>query len=233
VAAGDTLSRIDATTEALAAHLYVLSVSVDAVTALNSYMGSTATAVNALDAAFFELNALRPEFFLWNQIETIIAGLLWPEVYAYNTYNITPDLSDYQVSLNANVEDIERAVQVIGGTTYNVAFQLYKNMDPDIFSTGVMAELFAFDASTVYVTVRERVTAATTNESYIQCIATGAAALAAGSTLGGAALESSKKDSQERARMTPRQAMWQDFLMLRQQIANDLAAEVDWFQAVR
>lgn len=233
VAAGDILSVYDAASEATAFCLYVLSVSTDQITALDGYLGATASAADELDGAFFELNPTHPEFTIWTQIDAIIAGFLWPEVYAYNTYNITPDLTDYQAELNAGVEEIIHAVQVIGNTTYGVAHELHTNVDTDVASTGVYAELYAIDSSTVYITVKERITSSTSNEAIIQCIATGAAALAQGASLGGASHEASKKDSQERRQLNPRRDLWQDFLALRLSIANDLSMEEDWFEAVK
>jgi hypothetical protein len=234
IAAGDVLSLVGGTTVALSPVLYVLAVSTDAVTALNSYQGATATVADALDGAIFEMNAWRTEFQIWQNVSACIAGLLWPEVYQYTTENITPDLSDYQSALQAGTEKIVRAQQVVGNTTWDIPFELHTNIDTDVAATGVYAELYALDGSTVYVTSQTRVTESSTlNEAYMQCIATGAAALAAGGALGAGAQESSKKGSQDRNRLNPRQTLWQDFLGLRSAIANELSQEEDWFEAVR
>ncbi len=56
--------------------------------------------------------------------------------------------------------------------------------------------------------------------------------IAAGSMRGGGSLESSSKDTQQRVQLTPRQALWQDFVALRSSIAQDLSMEEAWFSAV-
>ena len=234
IEAGDILSTMQGASAAASFILYVLSVSTDAVTATETYMGSTASGADALDGMLFELNAPRPEFLLWNDVSAVIDGLLWPEMYVYATETIaSPDLSDYQNELNAATERIVGVVQVIGAENHNLAWQLHTNQSTTVSSTTVYAELFAIDGSAVYVTAVRRITSSTTfNEAQSQCIATGAAALAAGSMLGGGSLESSSKDSQARVQLTPRQALWQDFVALRSSIAQDLSMEEGWFSVV-
>ena len=234
IAAGDVLSVVGAATQALSAVLYVLSVSTDAVTALNSYDGAPATAANALDAAVFELNAPRSEFLLWADVSSVIAGMLWPEVYLYTTETISsPDQSNFQNDLAAATERIVFVQQVIGGETIHIAHEIHTNVSTTVASTGVYAELYVVDGSAAYVSSVGRVTESSTlNFAYNQTIATGAAALAAGSMLGGGSLEASSKDSQQRVQLTPRQALWQDFVALRSSIAQDLSMEEAYFSVV-
>ncbi len=234
IAAGDVLSTMQGATAAASFIFYVLSVSTDAVTCTSTYLGSTASTANQLDAMVLELNAPRPEFLLWNDVSAVIAGLLWPHVYLYTTETISsPDLSNYQNDLAAGTERIVKVQQVIGGVNHHLAYELHKNVATTVASTTVYAELFAIDGSAIYVSSMTRVVEGSTlNEAYMQMIATGAAALAAGSMLGGGALESSSKDSQQRVQLTPRQALWQDFIALRSSIQQDLSMEENWFEAV-
>ena len=233
VAAGDILSTMQGSTAALSFIFYVLSVSTDAVTCTSTYMGSAASTASQLDGMLLELNAPRAEFLLWNDISAVIDGMLWPEVYLYTTESVTPDLNDMQANLQAGTERIVKAQQVIGGTILNISHELHKNVATAVASTTVYAELFAIDASTVFVSSMTRVVEGSTlNEAYNRMIATGAAAVAAGSMLGGGSLESSSKDSQNRNQKTPRQVFWQDFVALRASIAQDLSHEENWFEVV-
>ena len=233
IAAGDILSTMQGSTAALSFIFYVLSVSTDAVTCTSTYMGSTASTASQLDGMLLELNAPRAELLLWNDISAVINGMLWPEVYLYTTESVTPDLSNMQADLQAGTERIVKAVQVIGGTNLNISHELHKNVATGVASTTVYAELFAIDASTVFVSSMTRVAESSTlNEAYNRMIATGAAAVAVGSMLGGGSLESSSKDSQNRNQKTPRQVFWQDFVALRASIAQDLSHEENWFEVV-
>ena len=234
ISAGDILSVVGGSTQALSHVFYVLSVSTDAVTCLNSYDGAPASAANALDAAVFEINAPRSEYLLWADVSSVISGLLWPDVYLYTTETISsPDQANYQNDLNAATERITMVQQVIGGINTMIPFELHTNVATTVASTTVYAELFVQDGSAAYVSSVQRVVEGSTlNFAYNQCIATGAAALAAGSMLGGGSLESSSKDSQQRVPLTPRQALWQDFVALRSSIAQDLSMEEAYFSVV-
>lgn len=232
VAAGDVLSVMGAATADDAHSMYVLSKDSTSVTALASYFGSPAvTADGDLDGAVFELDPLKPEHFLWQAAESVVATLLYPEVYKYNTYAITPDLSDYQVELNAAVEGIELAYQNYGGQQVGIGFSVQKNVHTTVSSTGVLGELYAVDGSPVYVTTRERYLESDTfSEALTECVATGAAALVVGGSRVSTDLESAKKDSQFRGQRNPANDLWRDFITLRTAIASDIASEVDWFE---
>ena len=234
IAAGDILSVVGAATQALSHVLYVLSVSTDTVTCLSSYDGAPVSVADAFDSEVFELNAPRSEYLLWGDVSAVIAGLLWPEVYLYTTETIaSPDTTNYQNDLAAATERIVMVQQVIGGINTNIPFEIHTNVSTTVASTGVYAELYVQDSSAAYVSSVGRVVEGSTlNFAYSQCIATGAAAIAAGSMLGGGSLESSSKDSQQRVQLTPRQALWQDFVALRSSLAQDLSMEEAWFSAV-
>ena len=235
IAAGDVLSVVGAGTQALSHVVYVLSVSTDTVTCLSSYDGAPVSVADAFDSAIFEMNAPRSEFLLWGDVSSVIAGLLWPEVYLYAVETIAaPDTTNYQNDLNAATERIVNTQQVIGGIATNIPFELHTNVDAvTVTATGVYAELYVQDSSAAYVSaVRRVIEGSTLNFAYSQCIATGAAAIAAGSMLGGGSLESSSKDSQTRVQLTPRQALWQDFVALRSSISQDLSMEEAYFVSV-
>jgi len=232
VQAGDVLSVLAASTAAASYMVYVLSKDATSVTALASYMGSPAvTADGNLDSAVFELNPLKSEFLIFQNVETVFKTLLYPEIFKYNTYSIAPDLSDYQVELNAAVEEIESAFQIIAAERHLIPFSVSKNVHTSISSTTVLGELFAIDASNVFITTRERyVNTDTLPESLDQCIATGAAALTVGATRSSSNLESTKKDSQQRAQRNPANELWRDFITLRTALSEDLAHDVEWFE---
>jgi len=235
VEAGDVLSVLAAATAADAHMMYVLSKDSTSVTALASYMGSPAvTADGDLDAAFFELDPLVSEHFIYQGIETVFTSLLYPDIHKYGTYTVTPDLSDYQVELNAAVEEIVDAKQTIGGQWHSIPFGVQKDVHTTVSSTGVLGELFAIDGSTVYITTRERyLEADTLSEALTQCVATGAAALAMGASRSSTDLESTKKDSQERGKRNPANDLWRDFITLRTAVSEDLAKDVEYFEIRR
>lgn len=235
VEAGDVLSVLGASAATGAHTVYVLSKNSTSVTALASYEGAPAvTADGDLDDAVFELGALKPEHFLWQAAETVIGTMLWPQIHKYATYGVTPDLSDYQVELNANVESIESAYQNIGGEQVQIPFGVQRNVHTTVSSTGVLGELYAIDGSSVYVTARERWGESDTmSEALKQCIATGAAALCIGGSRSATDLESAKKDSQFRGQRNPANDLWRDFVTMRTALSEDIASEVEWFEIRR
>lgn len=235
VQAGDNLSVLGAADATGAHSVYVMSKNSTSVTALSSYMGAPAVAADGdLDGAVFELNSLKSEHFLWQAAESVISTLLWPEVFKYNTYAVTPDLSDYQVDLNAAVESIQGAYQVWAGERINIDFEMRKNVHTSVSATGVLGVLYAVDGSSVYLTTRERwLEADTMSEALKQCVATGAAAIALGASRSSTDLESAKKDSQFRGQRNPADAVWRDFVTLRSALAADVAVEEDMFEIRR
>ena len=236
-AVGDVLGVYGGGTAAAAFLVYITSISTDTITGINSYLGSpaiTGSDSGDLDAAVLEINPVRSEFFLYQAVETVFTGLLWPDIYEFKQYTITPDLTDYQVELNAAVEEITSAKQTIAGTFVDIPYSMDKNLSTSVSSTTVLGELYAIDGSSVYITTKNRITESSTlTERDTQCIATGAAAIAAGASLSGAAMEPSNKDNTERAQLNPASALWRDFVTLRTQWADDLGREIDWFEIYR
>jgi hypothetical protein len=213
--------------------VYVLSVSSATVTAINGFEGSPAVADTLLDGAILEIipGGGKAEWHIWQAMESVFTSLLWPDIWEYATYSITPDLSDYQVELNAAVEVIEDAWQVIGGTRYEVPFSMAKNVHTSVSSTTVIAELVAYDSSNVFITTRNRVTESSTLDAGMDhMIATGTAALVAGATVVPATMESAGKDNQVRLERSPARRLWQDFGTMRSQIVTDLSFELGAFE---
>ncbi len=168
---------------------------------------------------------------IYQAIETVFTSLLYPDIWERTAYTITPQLDDFQVELNAAVEAIEDAWQIIGTTRHEVAFDMAKDVPTSVSSTTVIGELFAFDSSSVFITTKNRITESSTlTEAHTQLIATGAAALAAGGTVHEATLESSGKDNQVRVQRSASRAIWQDFGTLRTALAEDLGKDLDWFE---
>lgn len=235
IQAGNVLSVVNAASAASAYMLYVLSVSTDTVTALMGYLGSPSpTAVNALDGAVFEIDPLKSENLIWQKMEAVFSTMLWPEVYKYGTYTVTPDLSNYQVELNANVEAIVSAHQSFGGEFIKIPWDIQKNLSTSISSTGVLGTLYAIDGSSVYIQTKERYAATDTHPAAVEeCVAVGTAAMVLGAARSSTDLESSSKDSQFRGQRNPADALWRDFVTLRSAIAEDLGREEYWFDYYR
>ena len=235
VNAGDVLSIIDAADADSAFMLYVTSVSTDAITAYMGYLGSPSpTTANDLDGAVFELNPLKSEWLMWQKLESVFSTMLWPTIYKYNNYTVTPDLSDYQVELNAAVEVIVDAKQTIGGTFISIPYALQKNLSTSVSSTTVLGELYAIDGSSVYITTKERYAASDTLPSGLEeCAAVGVAAMTLGAARSSTDLEASSKDSQFRGQRNPADSLWRDFITLRSSLAEDLAVEEEWFEYYR
>ena len=232
IAGGDVLSFWGAGTAAQAHMVYVLSESAGVVTAVNAFNGSPAVTDTDLDAALLEIvpGGGIGEHNIYQNIESVFTSMLWPDIWEYAFYAITPQLDDYQVELNIAVERIEDAWQIVGTTRHEVAFDMAKNVHTSVSSTQVIAELIAYDSSNVFITTVNRVTESSTiNEAMTQMIATGAAALAAGMTKNPASMESTGKDNQIRAERSPERTLWQAFGTLRTAIAGDLEQEVGWF----
>jgi hypothetical protein len=236
VVAGDTLAVIGAA-DATGAHV-VHVIAVDAtsqVTAYNGYLGSPAVASTDLNGAVFENlpSGAKSEWDMYQAVEAVINRLLWPDLFDYATYAITPDLTDYQVELNAAVEKIVDAVQVVGTSRVNVPFtQPLRDQHSGVSSTGVLAEIYAVDGTTVWIKTINRITASSTlDDAFTEMIATGAAAICAGKTVNAKTMEAASKEAQSRE--TPNTSLWRDFVTLRQAIIEDFSRQENYFEIVR
>ena len=233
VEAGDVLSVYGASASTGAHMLYVLGVATDTVTALNGYWGSPTVGDADLDGAIFELDPLRGEWFIWQAVESVFDNLLYPEVYKFSTQTVAaPDLAYYQNEVPATVQEVFEIWQNIGGRDTKIGFQLHKQVPTDVSSTGTMLEIAAIDGSAAWVKTAEKyVSSDTLGESLVQCVATGAAALAVGASVSDLNLESSAKDNQERSGVAP--DLYREFITLRAGIAADIAVQIDDFEIRR
>ena len=230
---GDIMSTMNCATETAASEVYVLSANstTEVVIAVASYNGAPAAAADAYDGALFEIGASKSEYFLFKQVDAILNAFLWPDIYKYNSYSITPDLATYQNELNAAVEEIEAVYQNIADFQVPLDHELAKNLPTSVSSTGVLATIYAIDGSSVYLKTRERFGLTDTfSDEMVQCIATGAAALAVGASRAATNMESASKDSQFRGQRNPASDLWREFITLKGEISADIAHEVDWFE---
>lgn len=232
VQAGDVLSIVDAADADSAFLLYVTGVATNTVTALMGYLGAPSPdTADDLDGAVFELNALKSEWMMWQNVEAVINTLLYPQVYKYSTTTITPDLSALQSEIAAVVMEVQDVQQYIGNRYESIPFSLARDLHTTVSSTGSLLEYGAYDGSTLYVTTKERYLATDTLPAAVEdCIATGAAALTLGASRSSTDLEAASKDSQFRGQRNPADQLWRDFITLRSSINEDLASQVDWFE---
>lgn len=231
VKAGNVLARVSPAADTRSYVYYVLSVSTDAVTAVDAYHGAPAlVTATDLNNALFEQNPLVPEYRIHKAIDTILARYLWPFVWKYNNYAVVPDLSDGQVTLDADVEEIESAYQIIGGQTWTLAAKAVRNASTAVASTGVLGVLDAMDGSSVYLTTKDRFTLSDTDTvaELIDLVALGAAAWSLDSSVAAAGLEKAKKEAT--AREVKARELWGSFLAMRSSWQEDLARDDYYFQ---
>jgi hypothetical protein len=225
--AGRTLSVYDPDTRADAHVMYILSVTTDAILAVNGYLGSaTISSDGDLDAALLEMNAMVTGFEIFEAIDTVIANYLWPHVYDVVTATITtPDMVDGQHAVPAEVEWIESAWQIVGPSSHQIAVTNQPaQVHTTIASTGKLASFDWINGSTGYYTYRAKFAEADEADTELtQLIATGAAAICLGASLSETTLESSKKDNAEAVaqRGSVADRLVRDFLTMRQSMAEE------------
>lgn len=231
---GQVLSVYDADAEADAHAVYITSISTDTITGVNGYNGSptiTGSDSGDVDSKAFEQNPLVLGYEIFEAIDTIIARYLWPDVYTIETKTISsPDLVYGQEAVAADVKEIISAWQVIGTEVIPIPFMRTPlDVDTSIKSTGQMAEFGWYDGSTGYYTVKTKIAEADeVSDELTRLIATGAAAVALGSTLAETSLSRTKKDNVEavNARQPAANSLWRDFLTLKQNYSQELGREL-------
>ncbi len=226
---GHVLSTLGETDTTKQYSFYVLSISTDTVTAVNGWLGdSIINASGDLDNAILEQNPVATEHSIHARIGTIFAKYLWPHAYIIDTGTIaSPNLSTYQDELPATVEKLIGAHQIIASEMYDIAVGLRRNVHTSISSTGVLGTFDYYDGSAAYYTFMRKLADGdeSADDALVELVAIGAAALLLGADVAGTANEMSKKDSQSKGRMTPANALWRDFLTLRNEYAEDLGEE--------
>lgn len=225
IRAGDVLSvRADALADAHA--LYVLSVSTDAVTAVNGYGGSAAVAANDLDSAIFEVNPLATDHEVHKAIDTIFSRMLYPQCFKLSTATYTPNLATGEIVLNAADMKVISAHQVIGGVSYPIPVGIQRNLHSSVASSGVMGYFDFADSSTVYVTTERKLAIGDeTTLDIVRLVSLGSAALLLGAAVSETDLERAKKDSQKRSPESAAQVLWRDFLTLKAQFAEEISRD--------
>jgi hypothetical protein len=229
--AGDVLSMYYPSDKAKCYVFLIISLSTDAVTAYNGWQGAPAIA-NAsadLNSAILEQNPAVTMHEMHKKVEAIFAGHLWSSgIFKWNTYAVTPDLSTGQVELNAAVKDIVSAYQIVSGAAFPVPFAFQRRLHTTVTSTGVLGEFDFYDASTCYISTREKLDEddSTHDASVLAMAGTGAAALCLGANISERTMEPSNKDNQaEGQRQDPAALLWRDFLTMREEYARDLGDE--------
>lgn len=231
---GQVLSVYDPDTEADAHAVYITSISTDAITGFNGYLGSPDVAgANSgdLDNKVFEQNPLVTGYEIFEAIDTVVERLLWPDVYVIETKTIaSPDLVDGQEGVATDVKEILHAWQRIGSTNYPVPFtRVPMDVDAALASTGRMAEFDWIDGSTGYYTAKTKIVEADEASSELtHLIATGAAAIVLGASLAETSISVTKKDNiaapDRRGQAADR--LWRDFLTLKQNYKEELVRDI-------
>lgn len=236
VRAGDVVSRYGPTTSALAWAGYVLSVNgtTDVVTCVNGFEGTTAltTGGTANDGGLLYLHGdgTPTDHQIIAAVNTVFNTLLWPAIFKLEFDTETANLSHGRIDLDAEVEGIDKAWQVIGGESYTISYGLEKQA-PSVAAAGTAGVVGIFDpvaAGTIYLSTIRRMVIGdeATYPSLTEVVALGAAAIAAGFSRPETTLAVSKKDSRERGRAPDiGQALWRDFFTIRDSWADDMARE--------
>ena len=212
--------------EANAHVLYVLTVSTDALTAYNGYLGSPVVADTNLDGVIVEQNPLTTDHEVYEAIDTIFANMLWPHIWDETDATISaPDLVDGQEAIAAAAEKIISAHQVIGPTIHNIDFTPHvTNLSSSLKTNSKMATFRWINGTTGYYRYKEKFAEADeAGDELTRLVATGAAAFCLGGALTEATLESTKKDNSEAVsqRQAVGSSLWRDFLTLRQNMSEE------------
>jgi len=225
VRSGDSLHLISENLIAKAYSFYVLSVSTDTVTATAQYQGGPAVAVADLNGALLEQNPLVPELRIHNAVDAVFNNFLWPHAYTYANYTITPDLTTMQVALNAAVEDVTGAKQIIGSRAVNIGFAFERDLSTGVEATGVQGTFAFIDGSSTYITAKEKykIGDESSDNGLVDLVAFGAAAICLNSAVTGGMQERSRKDATTREIAS--RDMWQTHLALRAGRSEDLSRD--------
>ena len=215
IRAGHILSSWNSTDTTDAYGFYVLSLSSDALTCANGYNGA-AIANSATVPAIMEHQAEPTEYTVQAAIDDIIAAYLYPEVFDIIMDSFTPNFASLQSTADANDEEIIRAWQKIGPTTYQVPIKLIQNMPTAEFSTGKMVTYDVRVSTDVDYSAKRRVSITnSTNTALEGLIAKGAAALC---------VEGVEEAPDEEGEQQSR-PLWASFYNAKRQLETDIAKE--------
>ena len=221
---GHVLTSLAATSASDAYSFYVLDVSTDTVTAVNGYDGTAiadATAVGLL-----EHNAPVSEYMLFDKVDEIIDGYLYPEIYDIINDSFTANLATGEVDADANDEEVLRAWQIVGGRMWQVPARLVDNMPTSQFASGKMIAHDVSVGGTVYYSAVRRVSQANSSGNNLESlIAKGVAALAMETAEASTFWEYAKNDAKERRESSPSQVLWRQFYTAKSLLAEDFSRE--------
>ena len=228
IKAGHTLAANDPADPTKCYVVYVTSVTSNAITGFNGYMGSPVVAASALDSKALEQNPLVSTFKVHRAVDTIFATSLWPDIFKYVTTTVTPNLATNQAALAAAAMDIYAVYQNVGGVKTPIPYRLDRNVHATVAANGVLGEFDFADGSTAYLTYIAKFVVGDEDEDVnglVEIVATGAAALCLGATVSETNLASSSKDSQTRKQEDTAAKLWRDFLTLRGNLSEGLARD--------
>jgi hypothetical protein len=212
---GQILSSWNSTDATDAYGFYVLSLSTDELTCANGYDG-VAIANSASVPGLLEHQANPTEYTVQAAIDDIVASYLFPEVFDIFMDSFTPNLASLQTTADADNEEIIRAWQKVGPTTYQVPIKLIQNMPTAEFSTGKMVTYDVRVSTDVDYSVKRRVSIAnSTNLALEGLIAKGAAALC---------IEGVEEAPDEEGQQQSR-PLWASFYNAKRQFETDIAKE--------
>ena len=176
---GHKLSSWNSTDASDAYGFYVLSVSSETITCANGHEGA-AIANSATTPVVLEHQATVTEYFVQKAIDDIIASYLFPEVFDIAMDSFTPDLTSQQTQADTLDEEIIRAWQKVGVTTYQIPIKLIQNVPTATFASGKMLSYSVRSSIDVDYSAKRKVALATSSDLALEgLIAKGAAALCA------------------------------------------------------
>lgn len=232
---GQVLSVYDPDTEGDAHAILVTSISTDAITGVNGWLGSpdvSGSDSGDLDSAVLEQNPLVTGFELFEAVDAIFTHFLFPQIYDITTATISsPDLTDGQEAVNANALEIINAHQIIGSTAHPVGFTRFpQDVNTTIASTGKLATFDWVTSSTGYYTYKEKLAEADeSSDELTRMVATGAVALCLGGHLVETTIQGTKHENAQAVsqRAQVGSLLWRDFLTMKQAYSEQLGRQGD------
>jgi hypothetical protein len=230
---GHVLSSVSENDASTSYAMYVLDVSTDTVTATLQYLGSPASTTDSLDGVLLEQNALVPEYRIHTAIDTVFQSFLWPYNFKYAQYSIAPNLTTNQVELNANIREIVSATQVISNVATDIGFSIMRNLHTSVSSTGSLGEFSFVNGTTAYLTTKDKLVLGdeSSDNSIVDLVAFGAAALCLDSSAPAVDMEREHKDATQRELVSD--GLWRTFAQVRASRQEELARDNDYFYVRR
>jgi len=215
IRAGHILSTWNSTDATDAYGFYVTGISTEVITCANGYNGA-AIADSVTMPVLLEQQAEPTEYMVQTAIDDIISSYLFPEVFDIFMDSFTPNFASLQANADGDDEEIIRAWQKIGPTTYQVPIKLIQNMPTGEFASGKMLAYDVRSGVDVDYSAKRRVSIAnSTNTALEGLIAKGAAALCVEGVE-----EAPDEDGEQKSR-----PLWASFYNAKRQFETDIAKE--------